>query len=239
MSAPLSIDVLPVLRDNFVFVGRHGGGAFVVDAGEAGPVLRHLAAHHLQPRHILITHDHHDHIDGLPELKAATGALVWAPEGAAVPGVDRTLRGGETLELDGVRVETIRTPGHRPAHIAFHLPQQQILFSGDALMGAGCGRLFGLPPEQLWNSLRRLADLPDETRVYFGHEYTEANLRFALTVEPENSAIAARLAAVEQLRRAGQPSAPSRLGDEKATNPFVRSRSVAEFAERRRAKDVF
>lgn len=239
MKQCVTVEIVPVLRDNFVYVVRHKDGCFVVDAGEAGPVVRHLATRGLNPRHLLITHDHHDHIGGLVELRAATGATVWAPEGAAVPAVDRRLRGGEVLDLDGVRVETIWTPGHRPAHLAFHLPEERVLFSGDTLMGAGCGRTYDLPPEQLWSSLQRLARLPDDTHVYFGHEYTETNLRFALTVEPDNDAIRERLAVVAVLRAAGRPSVPTRLADEKATNPFVRAASPAQFLERRRAKDVF
>lgn len=230
-----AIDVLPVLDDNFSYVIRWGGGVAVVDPAEAKPVRKHLEKSGARLTYILITHDHGDHIGGVAELKKVFGAEIIAPQGARVPDVDRAVKGGDRLDLGGLNVSVIATPGHCAAHVSFYLPDAAAVFSGDCLFGGGCGRLFGNPPEIMFASLRRLAELPDETKVYFGHEYTASNLRFAMTIEPENADLKNRIAAI----RADVPTTPGTIALEKATNPFLRARSVSEFAERRRLKDAF
>lgn len=229
------IEVLPVLEDNFAYLIHGPAGTVLVDAPDAGPIRRRLEDRKRRLTHILVTHDHQDHIGGLAALKEWSGAVVIAPAGSRVPQADREARGGERLDVAGLGLDVIWTPGHCAAHASFHLPAAAAVFTGDCLFGAGCGRLFGNPPEIMWNSLQRLAALPDATRVYFGHEYTVSNLRFALTVEPGNAALARRLAAAE----AATPTSPSTIALEKATNPFLRAGNVDLFAELRRRKDRF
>jgi hydroxyacylglutathione hydrolase len=229
----VEIEVVPMLSDNYGYLIWRGSSAVLVDAGEAAPVRARIDARKGHLTHILITHDHHDHIDGIAELKKRYDARVIGPAGSGVPLVDEYVSGGEVLDIAGLRVEVIWTPGHRPAHAAFYLPESQAVFSGDAMFGAGCGRLFGNPPEMLYSSIQKLAKLPDATRVYFGHEYTASNLRFAQSLEPYNTLIRERLASLMT------PSSPSTIALEKATNPFVRARNADEFAERRKAKDSF
>lgn len=213
------IIVLPALEDNYIYLICGAGEAACVDPAEAGVILRELEQRSLKLTHILITHDHHDHVAGVPELQKKTGAKV--------------VTGGDPFHAVGVEFEILQTPGHTVSHISFYGRDAGILFCGDTMFCAGCGRLFGLPPALMFNSLKKLAALPDDTKVYCGHEYTRDNLRFAASVEPQNENVARRL------RELRTPSVPSTIGLENETNPFVRSRSVAEFAERRQRKDVF
>lgn len=229
----LTIEVVPCLEDNFAYLIHAPGGTILVDAPESAPIRARLEARGVQLTQICMTHEHHDHIGGLAELKKLYGAEVIAPHGSRVPHTDRFVNGGDALEIAGLRVEVLWTPGHIAAHAAFYLPEAAAVFTGDALFGAGCGRLFGNPPELLFASLQKIAALPDDTRVYFGHEFTESNLRFAQTIEPENVAIRERLASLTL------PTSPSTIALEKATNPFLRARDAAEFAARRKAKDNF
>ncbi len=235
MPAQIEITVIPAFDDNYAYLICWPDGAAVVDAPDAGPIRRELEARKTKLTHIFITHDHHDHIGGLSELKKFSGAEIVAPAGSRVPAADRAVSGGEKLDLAGLRVEVIWTPGHCAAHASFYLPDAKAVFTGDCLFGAGCGRLFGNPPEIMFQSLQRLAALPDETKIYFGHEYTVSNLEFALTVEPENAAVKKRLAETGNNPR----TVPSTIALEKETNPFLRARSVTEFADRRRRKDSF
>ena len=235
MSDKIETSVIPALEDNFAYLIRWPGGAVIVDVPDTGTIRKEIEKGGAKPSHILITHDHHDHIGGVAALKKLYGAEIIAPAGSRVPGADRFVSGGEKLDLAGLRVEVIWTPGHCAAHASFYLPDAAAVFTGDCLFGAGCGRLFGNPPEIMFQSLQRLAALPDKTRVFFGHEYTISNLRFALTVEPGNAAIKSRLADAEK----NLPTSPSNIALEKATNPFLRAKIVEEFAERRRRKDNF
>ena len=239
----IEIEVIPVLEDNFEYLICWPGGVAVVDPAVAAPIRTRLEAHKIRLTHIFLTHDHGDHIAGVAELQKMYGAEIIAPAGAKLfpenlrAGMPASLflNGGEKLEFSGLRVEAIPTPGHCAAHIAFFLPDAKAVFTGDCLFGAGCGRLFGNPPEIMFQSLRLLAALPDETRVFFGHEYTVSNLRFARTIEPENDAIARRLADAEK----NSPTSPSTIALEKETNVFLRARDAAEFAMRRFRKDHF
>jgi hydroxyacylglutathione hydrolase len=215
----MDVTVIPALEDNYIYLLVAGHEAAVVDPAEAEPVLRELEQRRLKLTHILITHDHHDHVAGVPELQKKTGAQI--------------ITGGDAFHAAGAGFEILQTPGHTATHISFYSRDAGILFCGDTMFCAGCGRLFGLTPALMFNSLKKLAALPDDTKVYCGHEYTRDNLRFAASVEPENEDVA------RCLRELRTPSVPSTIGLEKKTNPFVRSRSVEEFAERRRRKDVF
>ena len=214
------ISFIPAFKDNYIWLLRQGPRAFVVDPGDAAPVLARLQADGLRLEGILITHHHADHQGGIAELTAHSPAEVYAPANESITGCTRPLRGGECIEVLGQAVSVLAVPGHTLGHLAYYAPGA--LFCGDTLFGAGCGRLFEGTPAQMAASLDRIAALPDDTRVYCAHEYTEMNLRFALAVEPDNAALQARVAKVQVQRAAGLPSVPSTLAEEKATNPFLR-----------------
>lgn len=213
---------LPAFHDNYIWCLGHGGRALVVDPGDAAVVASWLQREKLALAAILVTHHHPDHIGGLPALIAAHHPEVYGPA-EDIPGLDHVLTGGETLEISGFgRFEVMAVPGHTRAHIAYHQADAGLLFCGDTLFSAGCGRLFEGTPEQMYQSLQQLAALPDHTQVCCTHEYTQANLRFAAAVEPGNPAVAARREDVEALRAANRPSLPVLLGRERGYNPFLR-----------------
>lgn len=219
------ISLIPAFKDNYIWLLTQGSRAFVVDPGDAAPVLARLEADGLSLEGILVTHHHADHQGGIAELKARYHAEVFAPAEESITGRSRPLSGGERIEVLGQKFDVMAVPGHTLGHIAYYGPG--VLFCGDTLFGAGCGRLFEGTPAQMSASLDSIASLPDETRVYCAHEYTEANLRFALAVEPENPDVHRRVAKVAALRAAGLASVPSTLAEEKATNPFLRSAEPA------------
>lgn len=221
----LDISFIPAFKDNYIWLLRKGRDAVVVDPGDASPVLARLAEDGLQLKAILITHHHADHQGGISALTAAFQVPVYGPENESITGRTVALRGGQTVELLGQVFEVIAVPGHTAGHIAYAM--RGALFCGDTLFGAGCGRLFEGTPAQMYVSLSRLAALPAETLVYCAHEYTEANLRFALAVEPENMDVQQRLIACRETRAAGLPTVPTRLAEELATNPFLRSGELA------------
>ena len=214
------ISLIPAFKDNYIWLLTQGNRAFVVDPGDAAPVLARLETDGLRLEGILITHHHADHQGGVAELKARYPVEVFAPAGESITGVTRPLSGGESIDVLGQSVVVMTVPGHTLGHLAYHATGA--LFCGDTLFGAGCGRLFEGTPAQMSASLDSIANLPDDTRIYCAHEYTEANLHFALAVEPENTALQQRVVEVAGLRAAGLPSVPSTLAEEKATNPFLR-----------------
>lgn len=220
----MRVRVLPVLADNYSFLICDTSNAMLVDPCEAAPVIAALDENGLALSHIFITHHHHDHVGGMAALCKKFRPVVMTPEACVcpVPGVDM-----------------ISTPGHSFPHVAYYFREQGWLFSGDCLFGAGCGRLAGDSAAVMWASLQKLAALPDETQVFFGHEYTLDNLAFAASVEPGNAEIRARRERVAAALAAGGFSAPSTLAEEKATNPFLRAGDLAEFATRRNMKDCF
>lgn len=216
------ITAIPALKDNYIWAIHDDQRATVVDPGEAAPVLAFLNARGLQLDAILCTHRHADHIGGIAKLREVYNVPVYGRRHPDNPHITDDLREGDQLKLDapGIMFDIIEIPGHLDDHIAFIAPDT--LFCGDVLFGAGCGRNFEGTPAQLHHSLQRLAQLPDSTRVYCAHEYTAANLRFALACEPDNPALKQRVAATQQLRAANLPTLPSSIALEKATNPFLR-----------------
>ena len=222
----LQIDALPAFTDNYIWLLQNTARqeCAVVDPGDAAPVQAWLAAHpDWRLTDILITHHHADHVGGLAALKQQTGARVYGPAHESIPQRDTALAEGASISVLDHAFRILEVPGHTRGHIAYyHEASQPLLFCGDTLFAAGCGRLFEGTAEQMHDSLTRLAALPESTRIYCTHEYTLSNLRFAQAVEPENAAIAARLTEVEGWRAAGRISLPSTLSLERATNPFLR-----------------
>ena len=220
------ITAIPALQDNYIWAIHDDHHVTVVDPGEAAPVLVFLIAHGLQLDSIMITHRHADHIGGIAKLREVYNVPVYGRRHPGNPHITHDLREGDQLKLDAfgsvpsIEFDIIEIPGHLDDHIAYLAPDT--LFCGDVLFGAGCGRNFEGTPAQLHHSLQRLAQLPDSTRVYCAHEYTTANLRFALACEPDNPALKQRIAATQQLRASNLPTLPSTIALEKATNPFLR-----------------
>lgn len=195
----------------------------IVDPGDAEPVIEYLEREGLRPAAILITHHHGDHTGGITELLARYSIPVYGPAGERIPALTHPLREGDEVELVAcdIRLQVLDTPGHTRGHICYY--GHGALFSGDTLFAAGCGRLFEGTAEQMYHSLEKIRALPDDTLVYCAHEYTQANLGFAVVAEPHNAETLSRLQEVAGLRRAGKATVPSRLAAEKATNPFLRS----------------
>lgn len=224
---PLQTVALPAFHDNYIWCLNSNGQALVVDPGDATVVQDWLDREGLTLAILLITHHHPDHIGGLTTLRERYQPVVYGPD-ENINGLTQVLLGGESLALPGFGgIQVIATPGHTRAHISYYLPADRLLFCGDTLFSAGCGRLFEGTAAQLHASLQTLACLPDDTLVCCSHEYTTANLRFAEAVEPANPAIAERQAEVRSLRDADLPSLPVSLGREKLYNPFLRTSEPA------------
>lgn len=249
----LTIHQFACLSDNYGFLVRDeaSGLAACIDTPEAGAILRELDKLGWTLALILNTHWHPDHAGGNAEIKAATGAEIVGPaEVTRIAPLDRQVGGGDVVMLGETRFSVIETGGHTLGHIAYYDADDAVAFVGDTLFALGCGRLFEGQPEQMWASLQRLAALPDETRVYCAHEYTASNARFALSVDAD-PALKARAEAVFAARERGEPTVPTTIGLERATNPFLRAPKLAEavgaagqpdfkaFAAVRAAKDSF
>lgn len=253
----IALVTLPVLTDNYIYLvhDHQSGETAVVDVGDCDAVLLALAEHDWTLTEIWLTHHHSDHIDGTEALVSATGAKVTgaAADKHRLPHLDREVAEGDSFTFAGHEVRVLEVPGHTVGHIAFYMPDLKAAFTGDSLMSLGCGRLFEGTPQQMWNSLSKIAELPDETLICSGHEYTLSNGKFARTIDQSNPALKERIAEAEALRAEGKPTVPRRLAEEKATNPFLRARSpsirahlglgassdVEVFAEIRRRKDKF
>lgn len=234
---------IPALSDNYIWLAHDAasGETVVVDPAEAEPVLAAAAARGWRISQIWNTHWHPDHTGGNAAIKAATGCKVTAPaaEAERIPTLDRAVAEGDRVSLGAIEAVVLEVPAHTAGHIAYHLPSEEVIFVGDTLFAMGCGRLFEGDAAQMHANLQRLAQLAPETAVYCAHEYTLSNGRFALTVEPDNAALRARMAAVEAARAAGEATVPTTIALERATNPFMRASSAEELAERRQAKDSF
>jgi hydroxyacylglutathione hydrolase len=215
------------LQDNYgvLLHDPAGGATAAIDAPEASAVEAALADKGWRLTDILVTHHHADHTGGIAALKEHHRCRVVAPHGEAsrIPLVDVTVREGQKVSVGSLEAQVYETPGHTAGHISYFFAPEKLAFVGDTLFSIGCGRVIEGTPEMMWQSLLKLRRLPDDTRVYCGHEYTQANIRFAKTIEPGNAALAAREKEVDKLRAERKPTIPSTLGQEKAANPFLRA----------------
>ena len=240
----MSIEVvrIPVLSDNYVWLVRENtsGEVMVVDPAVADPVLAKADELGWKITHIWNTHWHPDHTGGNAAIKAATGCTITGPaaEFARIPTLDVQVSGGDVVRLGEAEAMVIDVPAHTAGHIAFHFAHEQLAFVGDTLFAMGCGRLFEGTAEQMYLNMQKLAALPDSTQVFCAHEYTLSNGKFALSVEPDNDALIERMIEVTAMRERGEATVPTTIGQERATNPFMRASSVEQLAERRTAKDA-
>ncbi len=253
----LQIDQFMCRQDNFgvLLHDTASGQTAIIDAPEEAPILAAIKSTGWKPTLILTTHHHADHVEANLALKQKFGLKIVGPRDEAdkIPGIDEAVAEGSPLEFAGHQVHVIDTPGHTAGHISYHLPDANIAFVGDTLFALGCGRLLERSAPVMYESLKKLAALPLQTRIYCGHEYTLANARFALTIDPENAALQERAEKIEALRAEGKPTLPTTIGEELATNPFLRwndadirrnlgmesALDVEVFAEIRKRKDNF
>jgi hydroxyacylglutathione hydrolase len=237
----LEIIRIPVLSDNYVWLVHEptSGETMVVDPAVAEPVLAEADARGWRITQIWNTHWHPDHTGGNAAIKAATGCIITGPDAEKdrIPTLDRLVSEGDTVALGSVNAAVLDVPAHTAGHIAYHFANDSAAFVGDTLFAMGCGRLFEGSAAQMFENMRKLEGLGDDTRIYCAHEYTLSNGRFALTVEPDNAALAARMADVTAMRAAGEATVPTTIALERATNPFMRAATVEELSERRAAKD--
>lgn len=236
---------IPCLDNNFAYLLHGNGETVLIDAPEAAPVLAVLNKRGWDLNRIMLTHHHPDHIQAVPELVAATGAAVWGNKADAgrLPPLDQQVSPGDRITIAGSEAVILDAPGHTLGHIAIHLPDDLMMFTADSLMAMGCGRLFEGSPDQMWDTLQRLTNVPDTTLICSGHDYNAGNGAFALSLEPENTAIKARME--------NGPSSPATLAQERQTNPFLRTQQLAAaigmagadardvFAQLRKMKDQF
>jgi len=254
-----SVITIPAFGDNFICLYRYNqSDSLVVDPGDSSSVLKILQEQGLGLKMILVTHHHWDHVAGAADLKQRTGCKIIGADGQRVPGIDSVVTDGQILTVRDRKVRVIYTPGHTRTSVCFYMEpsagnENGILWTGDTLFVGGCGRLLECNAQTMWNSLQRLASLPDDTLVYCGHDYTMENYEFASGIEPGNQAVKERLEQVRQLQKQGKPTVPSSILQERTTNCFLRAGSpelkaalgmqgaeaVEVFAELRRRKDIF
>ncbi len=239
----MSVQAIPMFSDNYAWLLRDGdsGAVGVIDPADAGKVCIAIDAAGGRLDTIFLTHHHADHVAGTDDVRARYGAAVIgaAADAHRLPRLDTAVAGGDVVAFGDTRARVLETPGHTRGHIAFFFPEGDLLFCGDTLFSLGCGRLLEGTAEEMFNSLAKLAALPDDTQVFCGHEYTQSNARFAVTVEPDNVALQARVAEVARLREAGVATVPSVLSEERAANPFLRAPTAARLGDIRAAKDRF
>lgn len=239
----LEIVRIPVLSDNYIWLVHEpvSGETMVVDPAVSQPVLDAAKARGWAITAIWNTHWHPDHTGGNADIKAETGCTIIGPaaEAERIPTLDIKVRGGDDVLLGDCVAHVMDVPAHTAGHIAFHFAAERAAFVGDTLFAMGCGRLFEGTAEQMFGNMQALAALPDETMVYCAHEYTQSNGRYALVAEPDNAALRSRMDDVDAMRARGEPTVPTTIGLERATNPFMRSVSAEQLAERRAAKDAF
>lgn len=241
---PTDITILSSFSDNYIYLLEYAQGqALAVDPGQAEPVLKEIARQKLQLTHILLTHRHGDHTGGTAALKKKTGCAVIAGAQERLSGADTALSDGQTMTVGPIFIRCIATPGHTAGSVCYYVSGDSlaspVLFTGDTLFVFGCGRMFEADGQTMLDSLRKLSALPDETLVYPGHDYTEENIRFALTGKPGDLELTARLKEVKDKTSRNEPTVPSALGDEKRLNPFLTAPDAETFVRLRRQKDVF
>ncbi len=250
---------IPALGDNFIYLYQYDqNNTLVIDPGESSPVLNTLKKYKLNLTTILTTHYHWDHVGGIVDLKKRTGCKVIGGNKRKTHGIDYLVDDGQTLAIGNIKIQVITTPGHTRTAVCYYLlPTNDnntgILWTGDTLFIGGCGRLLECDARSMWDSLQKLAALPDQTLLYCGHDYTLENYEFAQMIEPENQAVKKRLSEIRQIQKQGKYTVPSTMSQEKATNPFLRANTseiktalnmpqagdVEAFAELRRRKDIF
>jgi hydroxyacylglutathione hydrolase len=238
----LSVSAVPVLSDNYVWLIHDAvsGETAAVDPSVGAPVLDAAVAGNLQVTQVLNTHWHPDHTGGNEAIRAATSCTITGPaEAERVSRMDRIVAEGDRVSVGGAEAIVWEIPAHTAGHIAFYFEEEGMIFVGDTMFAMGCGRLFEGTAEQMFANLQRIAALPENVRIYCGHEYTLANARFAAHAEPQNAAIRERLERVAELREKGKITLPTTVGEERATNPFVRASDSREFARLRSEKDSF
>jgi hydroxyacylglutathione hydrolase len=237
----MKIVAVPAFTDNYIWVihDEESGETAVVDPGDAAPVLAEVERRGWTITQVWNTHHHWDHTGGNAKIKEATGALVSAPAAEDIKVRDVSLSEGGELRIGNHVGRVIEIPGHTLGHVALVFDDPRMAFVGDTLFAMGCGRLFEGTAQQMHHSLQRIAELPEDTKLYCGHEYTLANARFAVHAEPENEATAKRLADVQAQREAGEITLPTTVAQERETNPFVRATNWEEFARLRAEKDSF
>lgn len=254
---PIEIRQFPCLSDNYGYLVRDQatGAVASIDSPDPAAINAALAEEGWRLTHILNTHHHFDHAGGNLALKEKWGCRIIGPknEAAKIPGLDQAVCEGDIVDLGQSRARVFDTPGHTLGHVIYYFAEDGAAFVGDTIFALGCGRLFEGSPEQMWNSLSKIAALPPETMLYCAHEYTQSNAGFALTADPHNRALAERAAEIDRMRAEGMPTAPSDVAIERATNPFLRAEDagvqaamgmtgadpVEVFAEIRRRKDSF
>ena len=235
----MEIVAVPAFTDNYLWLvhDEGSGQSAVVDPGDPAPALAEAERRGWTINQVWNTHWHPDHTGGNLAIKQATGARISGPADENIPGRDVSLSEGDQVHLGSHVGRVIEVPGHTLGHIALIFDEERVAFVGDTMFSMGCGRLFEGTPEQMYRSLKRLAELPPETRLYCAHEYTLTNARFALHADPQNMAVASRLAEVQELREQGKITLPTTVAEERETNPFVRATDVDEFARLRSEKD--
>jgi hydroxyacylglutathione hydrolase len=253
----IQIDQFTCRADNFGVLMHDSatGETALIDAPEEATILAAIKRTGWKPTLILTTHHHADHVEANLALKQKFNLKIIGPKAEAdkIPGIDEEVREGDVIKFGGEEIRVIETPGHTAGHVSYHLPKSKIAFTADTLFALGCGRLFEAPPPVMHQSLKKLAELPPETVVYCGHEYTLSNAKFALTVDPDNEKLKARAARIETLRAEDKATLPTTIGEELETNPFLRwddpsirkhlgmekATDAEVFAEIRKRKDNF
>jgi hydroxyacylglutathione hydrolase len=240
----VTAQTVPILKDNYAWLLRDTatGATAIVDPAEGAPIIAALDAAGGRLDLILLTHHHADHIADTDKVRArfpGCEVVGAAADAHRLPKLDQAVREGDTVRLGDATARIIETPGHTRGQINYFFPDGPILLSGDTLFSIGCGRLIEGDANEMFSSLGKLAALPDDTLVCCGHEYTEANIKFALSVDPDNAALRARAEEARRQRAAGQPTVPSRMGDERRANPFLLAKSAVALADVRGRKDRF